>query len=113
MPNLPPTAVPYFRSIQFTEQSAPEPLLRAHTTKPGVWARIVVPAGRLRHRMLDSSEDPAILTPERDGIVEPGVTHRLEIDEPVRFFIEFLRDEAVLRPLHPSAIVPSTVAEPG
>lgn len=99
MAKLPPTAIPYFRSIEFTERSAPEPLLRDHVTKPGVWARVTVTSGRLKYRVLGQPGLSVVLTPQLAGIVEPGVRHHLDIDAPVRFFIEFLRDEIVLPPL--------------
>jgi len=99
MAKLPPTAVPYFRSVEFTEHSVPEPLLRDHVTKSGVWARITVTSGRVKYQILGQPGLSAVLTPRLAGIVEPGVRHRLEIDGPARFYIEFLRDEIVLPPL--------------
>jgi len=99
MPTLPATAIDYFQTAEFTERTAPEPLLHGHATREGVWARVLVPQGRLRYRTLDGSQASAVVTPGHDAIIEPQVPHRLEFDSPVRFRIELLRDEAVLPPL--------------
>jgi tellurite resistance-related uncharacterized protein len=99
MPKLPSSAVSYFRSDEFTEKSVPDALLSSHATKAGVWARIRVTAGALRYHVLEPPSDPAVLTEGSEAIVEPTVAHRVEVDQPVHFYVEFLRDESVLPPL--------------
>jgi tellurite resistance-related uncharacterized protein len=89
---LPPDAVAYSRSPEFSESSIPENLRRRHTTKPGVWARIVVLEGSLRYRILEPAVAEVVLTPDRFGVVEPTVPHEVEPIGAVRFFVEFLRD---------------------
>lgn len=49
MPVLPARVQVYKRTADFTEQTIPAGLLKDHTTKPGVWARIVVSAGELEY----------------------------------------------------------------
>jgi tellurite resistance-related uncharacterized protein len=92
MMTIPDTAVPYFRTVEFSEGTLPSALLHEHRTKPGVWARICVSEGKVRYRILDDDNPPEILTPKCDGIVAPEVTHRLELEGPVRLYIEFMQE---------------------
>ena len=91
MKTLPPNAVPYQRTREFSEATVPAGLLRRHTTKPGVWARIQVLEGSLRYRILEPVREEHVLSPEQPGVVEPEVPHEVEPQGPVRFFVEFLR----------------------
>lgn len=91
MKALPPTAIPYQQTREFSEATVPASLRRRHTTKPGVWARIHVLDGALRYRILAPPEEEHVLSPERAGIVEPEVPHEVEPLGPVRFYVEFLR----------------------
>lgn len=91
MKTLPPDVQPYQRTKEFTETTVPSGLTNRHNTKAGVWARIHVLEGGLVYRILEPTERAHRLTPGFDGIVEPQVEHRVEIDESVRFYVEFLR----------------------
>jgi tellurite resistance-related uncharacterized protein len=101
MATIPDNVVPYYQSPEFSETTLPSALRHEHRTKPGVWARIRVITGSVRYRILggeaehELARDPELLTPGRDGIVEPEVLHRLEVDEPVSLYVEFLRDPDV------------------
>lgn len=112
MSELPATAVAYFETVEFTEHTAPDPLLHCHATRAGVWARVHVKQGRLRYRTLDGAQASAVVTPGHDAVIEPIVPHRLEIESPVRFRIELLRDEAVLPPLEAVLGARATVHAP-
>jgi tellurite resistance-related uncharacterized protein len=92
MKTLPPGVAPYQRTREFTEATVPQGLLRRHTTKPGVWARIHVLEGSLRYRILEPSVEEHVLTAERVGIVEPEVPHEVKPLGAVRFYVEFLRE---------------------
>lgn len=81
----------YKRTPEFTELTVPEGLLRHHTTKAGVWGRIVVSEGRLLYRMLEPVLEELLLEPGRCGVVEPGVAHEVRPQGAVRFHVEFLR----------------------
>jgi tellurite resistance-related uncharacterized protein len=89
--SIPPDAVAYQRTKEFSESTVPAGLLRRHDTKPGVWGRIRVDEGRLRYRILEPQVEEHLLVPGRDGIVEPTVPHEVEVVGPVRFHVEFLR----------------------
>ena len=82
--------VAYKKTPVFTEATLPDGLRREHTTKPGVWARIVVTEGELRY-VVDALERVFDLAPGRDGVVAPEVPHRVEPRGAVRFFVEFYR----------------------
>jgi len=88
---LPGAANAYKRTDEFTDDSIPAALRRDHTTKAGVWAKIVVLEGRLRYRAAAIGTD-VVLTPDGDpGIVVPELPHHVEPLGRVRFFVEFYR----------------------
>jgi len=88
---FPDAASAYKRTDEFTDDSIPAALRRDHTTKAGVWAKIVVLEGRLRYRV-DATGTDVILTHGGDpGIVVPELPHHVEPLGRVRFFVEFYR----------------------
>ena len=94
-PRLPAAARAYSRTAEFDERTVPAGLLRAHTTKPGVWGLIRVSEGRLAYRIRDPRRPPSerVLTSgEAPGLVEPTILHEVEPLGPVRFHVEFLRE---------------------
>ncbi|MCO4747398.1 MAG: DUF1971 domain-containing protein [Proteobacteria bacterium] len=91
MPVLPRQARVY-REVRFTEHTIPAGLLRAHNTKKGVWARIVVEEGHLRYRIRDGLGGEFLLEPGHlIGIVPPEVIHEVALDGPVVFVVQFCR----------------------
>lgn len=92
--SLPPTVAPYKRTAEFTEATVPAGLLKAHSTKAGVWGLIHVLEGELVYRITDPGRaaSTSVLTPSGPpGVVEPGVLHEVEPKGPVRFYVEFHR----------------------
>ncbi len=81
----------YGGTPEFSENTIPASLLRSHRTKAGTWAKIVVLEGRLLYRILEPEIEEIELSPERPGIVEPGILHEVEAVGPVRFRVEFWR----------------------
>ena len=94
VPHLPDDVRPYDATPTFTQESLPEALRRRHTTRAGVWAKIVVLEGRLLFRILAPEVSETVLTPETPGIVAPQVPHEVRPLGPVRFFVEFHRAPA-------------------
>ncbi|HEY6877784.1 MAG TPA: DUF1971 domain-containing protein [Polyangiales bacterium] len=90
MITLPTEVRAYKRTPEFDEHTVPAGLLRAHTTKPGVWGRIVVLEGSLLYRV-PTRGLALTLDTSRVGIVEPEVPHEVEPRGHVRFYVEFLR----------------------
>jgi tellurite resistance-related uncharacterized protein len=91
MKSLPPDVVAYRRTPEFSEATVPAALRRAHTTKSGVWGRIHVVSGSLCYRILGSPPEEHVLSPLREGVVEPEVPHEVEPLGETRFYVEFLR----------------------
>ena len=90
MPRAPANLVEYKRSATFTQSSIPAGLLRSHSTKFGVWARIVIESGQLDYTF-DSPLRTFVLTPEFPGIIPHEVPHSVTAGHPVTFHLEFLR----------------------
>lgn len=89
-----PDLTPYKRTAEFTEATIPAGLLRAHSTKEGVWGRIHILEGRLAYRVADPRRPASeqVLAPGMDpGLIEPTILHEVEPLGPVRFYVEFLR----------------------
>ncbi len=87
---LPEEFLPYKRTPEFDETSVPAGLRREHSTKAGVWAKIVVGDGRLRY-CVEALNADIELSHDRVGIVVPEVLHRVEPLGAVRFYVEFYR----------------------
>ncbi|MGH8501386.1 MAG: DUF3565 domain-containing protein [Gammaproteobacteria bacterium] len=87
---LPASFIPYKRTPVFTEESVPAGLKKDHSTKAGVWAKIVVIEGTLRYRV-DALQTDVNLSQNKPGIVVPEVAHSVEPLGMVRFFVEFYR----------------------
>lgn len=83
----------YQRTAEFSEESVPKGLLRDHSTKADVWGRICVLEGRLEYTIQTTPVETHILTPDQEGVVEPGVLHSVKPLGAVRFYVEFLREQ--------------------
>ena len=90
MAALPPGVAAYRRTPTFDQDSVPAGLRDAHSTKAGVWGRIVVLSGRLRYELAGGAA-AFELTPDQPGIIEPEVEHRVQAEGAVSFYVEFLR----------------------
>lgn len=91
MKTLPADVVEYQRTEVYSEQTVPASFLtQPHSTKPGVWCRVVVREGALLYRVLSPEVEAHVLVAGRPGIVEPEVRHAFELRGAVRFHIEFL-----------------------
>jgi len=78
----------YKRTPEFDAASCPKALQRAHSTKPGVWAKLHVLAGELLFRDIETGRESLL----RSGIhplIFPQRLHEVEPREGVRFFVEF------------------------
>lgn len=83
----------YKQTPEFTADTVPAGLRRDHSTKSGVWARIVVAEGELEYHV-DALGAHFVLTPTCHGIVVPEVLHHVTPRGEVRFHVEFHRREA-------------------
>ena len=88
---MPADFVSYKETPVFRRDTVPAGLLRDHSTKAGVWGRIVVRQGQLRYHVarLGRSWD---LSPGVDGVIAPQDLHHVEpLDESVEFTVQFFR----------------------
>lgn len=87
--DLPPNVQKYNETPIYTEGTVPKGLLRDHSTKPGVWGKLVVSEGHLLYLRGDypaqrvDAESPAIIRPEE--------LHFIRTPEAVSFRVEFYR----------------------
>lgn len=93
---LPEHFVTYKQTPMFTEESLPEGLKKDHSTKTGVWAKIIVTEGKLLYRVAALNTEME-LSRNQAGIVVPEILHCVEPLGAVRFFVEFYRS-----PDHPA-----------
>mgnify|MGYP000650890149 FL=1 len=91
MKDLPITVTSYKKTPEFTNESIPNGLLKAHKTKDGTWGKIVILEGTLRYRILEPDLEEIELSPEKFGVVEPTVLHEVEPLTDIRFYVEFYR----------------------
>jgi tellurite resistance-related uncharacterized protein len=83
------------RTPEFTELSVPEALLESHTTKPGMWGKIVVLDGSLVYRILGPEPEEFEIDAARPAIIEPTIRHAIELHGKVRFYIQFYEQPVV------------------
>lgn len=90
MKAIPDTVAAYSKSPVFTEDTIPDRLQKNHHTQEDFWAKIIVEEGVLLY-FVDDATEPLRLTPERPGIIEPEVPHRVQPEDAVKFYIEFYK----------------------
>lgn len=91
--SLPSNARVYKTTPRFTQDTVPAGLLKAHSTRAGVWGRVVVSEGRLRFRRLQGAAQEQLLTAGQHVVVQPQELHEVQPDPTVVFHVEFLRLE--------------------
>lgn len=77
-------------SPQWTEQTVPAGLLRAHRLASGTWGQIVVDEGQLRFIMSVEPPIDIVLVPGSSQAIPPDVEHHVQPLGPVRLAIDFL-----------------------
>ena len=91
---LPDHFVPYKKTPIFTEESLPVALTRDHSTKIGIWAKIIISEGKLRYRV-DILKADMELSQDKSGIIIPEIMHNVEPLGIVSFFIQFYKAPTV------------------
>ncbi len=74
----------------FDEHTVPAGLLRNHRVAAGVWGRLVVNEGSVGFRFEDDGQ-PLRVNSGEWVVIPPQRPHRVELDGPVRFAVEFHR----------------------
>ena len=92
--DLPPGLEAYRRTDSFSEQSVPAGLLKAHSTKAGIWGLIQVSEGELLYRIEDERRSPSerlLHAGSQPGVIEPTILHSIRLLGPVCFHVQFFR----------------------
>ncbi|WP_230278860.1 DUF1971 domain-containing protein [Croceicoccus sp. Ery15] len=89
-------AVPYKSTPQFDEQSLPDAIRNAHSTKAGVWGLLVVDEGAARLIFHKPRREIAV-APDKLGLIPPQAVHHVETFGPVRLHVEFYRENPLDR----------------
>ena len=90
-----PVSKPYRSTPVFDEQTLPQALRKAHTTKEGVWGVIRVLEGCVRYR-IEAHDRDVILSPGTPGLVRPQEPHHVEPVGPMRMQVEFYDHQPAL-----------------
>ena len=88
---IPPNFVAYGRTAVFTEDTLPQSLREAHSTKAGVWALIHVESGQVRYVIHAEPDEVAMLDAGTTGVIQPEVVHHVEPIGALRMYVEFYR----------------------
>ena len=89
MKPLPVHVKPYKSTPVFTNETIPKGLLKDHNTKNGVWGVLCVTKGELEYAI--ENAETHIITPEKQGIIEPEVLQHIRPLGVVNFYIEFYK----------------------
>ena len=90
MTGLPNSVEKYSQSRAFTETTTPPNFQKNHSTRPGVWGRLVMESGAFTFAW--EKDDADISLAKGDTVVIPQETpHRVILNGPVSFFVEFYR----------------------
>lgn len=90
MANLPDSVAKYSQSRVFTETTTPANFQKHHTTRPGVWGRLVLESGSLTF-VWATTDKPLNLSAGDTVIIPPETPHRVTLSGPVAFLVEFYR----------------------
>lgn len=90
MKKIPLEKTPYKKTPTFDEESVPSGLLKDHSTRSGVWGKIVTLEGNLLY-VIPADNKKIKLTTEVYGVVEPEVKHYIQLVGKVRFYVEFYK----------------------
>ena len=86
----------YRRTVEFTRETVPAVLLRAHSTKAGVWGLLRVIEGEAR-LVFHEPRREVRATPDSPAQIAPEAIHHVELDGPVRLQVEFYREPPLPR----------------
>jgi len=91
MKELPEKVQAYNKSQTYTDRSTPGMMRKDHSTRAGVWGKIVVQKGEVIYNM-ENDDESHTLSPEKAGVIEPTIKHRIDPQVGARFYIEFYRN---------------------
>ena len=74
---------------EFTHESTPDGLRRAHRVAKGVWGRLVVHAGEVKFVFEDEPGDGEVVRQGHHVVIPPDTPHHVVTYEGCRFVVEF------------------------
>lgn len=87
----PPADLEHYKTTpEFAGEKIPAALLGDHSTKAGVWPRVVVTAGRLKF-VLAATGAEVVLGVGEAVVCPPEAAHRVEPVGDAAFYVEFWR----------------------
>jgi len=93
MKTIPNNVQKYSETPSFTVNSVPKGLLKDHSTKAGVWGRLLIESGRLEYTITDPDE-PEVhkLCQGEEAVIAPQQLHFVKLlTEDTIFRVEFLK----------------------
>jgi tellurite resistance-related uncharacterized protein len=82
---------PYKTTPVFDENSLPEAIRNAHSTKAGVWGLLRVLEGEVR-LVFHEPRREVLVTPDTPAPIPPQDLHHVEVLGPMRMQVEFYRE---------------------
>lgn len=82
---------PYKTTPVFDELTLPEAIRSAHNTKAGVWGLLQVLEGSARLVFHEPRREVEVV-PGQPAPIPPQAIHHVELDGPVRLYVEFYRE---------------------
>lgn len=86
---LPARVVCSHATPEWTEESMPDALRRAHRVREGRWGRLVVRRGRIGFAAATSQPTEIVVEAGESVAIPPGLAHDVQPLGPVRFLVEF------------------------
>ncbi|MBV1887065.1 MAG: DUF1971 domain-containing protein [Parvibaculaceae bacterium] len=90
--SLPKNSACYKQTAIFDETTVPEALKNDHCTKLGVWGVLHLVEGKLHYQLRDSDFEIILKTGDK-MLIEPKQYHKVRLEGPVRFFVEFYKED--------------------
>ena len=90
------TPEPYKSTPEFDENSLPQAIRNAHSTKAGVWGLLVVTEGEVRLVFHDPARELRV-TPGSPAVIPPEALHHVETEGQMKMHVEFYREEPPTR----------------
>lgn len=92
MTALPDTVEKYSQSRAFTETTTPANFQKHHATRPGVWGKLVMESGSMAFEW-ETNAGLSALAAGDTVVIPPETPHRVILQGPVSFFVEFYRSK--------------------
>jgi hemoglobin len=83
--------IPYRSTPVFTNDTLPEALRRAHSTKPGVWGLLKVIKGSVLY-VIEESGEGQIVHATQSVVIQPQQLHSVDPQDDMEMQVDFYRE---------------------